>query len=339
MVYKSLQRQNGVALIMAVVSVSIIAIIAVAISSEQSLLIRRIQNTILVDSGWQYAIGGEQFAALVLQKEKIAGKESGDDYDHNTETHLSEKFLFPLENVGGTISGSMKDLQGLFNLTNLKNTNGAVNFVAVAAFDNLLDLVGVPKIIQDSLIASVLDWIDEDQQELPNGAEDSYYQILEKPYLAANQLFKSLEELRLVKSFNEKIPQLNNKEVTIFELLKDYLVVLPTQTALNVNTASKFVLQASYPHLNVKKVENLVRKVNNGSPFTTVANFKSHAANQAQNGKAILWENYIAADVHSEYFEVNLMVTFGGIDIPLYSVMRRNLDDGKVYVVRRQRGK
>jgi len=340
MAYKSLQRQGGVALIMAVVSVAIIAIIAVAMSSEQTLLIRRIQNTILVDSAWQYAIGGEQFAALALQKEQAEGKKANKDYDHSKELHLSEEFLFPLEGVGGSISGNMEELQGLFNLTNLVQADGSDNSAGTATFQNLLTQVGVPASLKDNLSAAVTDWTDPDQQELPNGAEDSYYQTLEKPYLAANQPFKSVEELRLVKGFNEKIPQPNSdEEVTVFELLEEYLVVLPTQTALNVNTASEPVLQAAYPHLNASTAADLVKKAAEDPPFTTKDDFTGHAANQQQNGQAVEWDNFLPVDVRSEYFAINLTVSLGGIDTPLYSVLRRNLDDGKVHVVRRQRGK
>ena len=339
MVYNSMQRQTGVALIMAVVSVAIIAIIAVAMSSEQTLLIRRIQNTILVDNAWQYAIGGEQFAALALQKEHSEGKKNNEDYDHGNEVHLAEEFVFPLEDVGGLVAGDMQELQGLFNLSNLDNGNGALNTIGIATFENLMAQVGVPQSLRDGLSAAVSDWIDTDQQELANGAEDSYYQTLEKPYLAANQIFKSVEELRLVKGFNDKVPLPDNEEKTVFELLEEHLVVLPTQTTLNVNTASETVLLASFPHLSDSKAQELVERAEQDPPFTAAADFTGHSANQAPAGQSIDWNDYIPVDVRSEYFAVNLTVSLGGIDTPLYSVLRRNLDAGKVHVVRRQRGK
>ena len=339
MVYKSMRRQSGVALIMAVVSVAIISIIAVAMSSEQTLLIRRIQNTILVDSAWQYAIGGEQFAALALQKEQVEGKKNNEDYDHSNEVHLSEEFAFPLEDVGGVIAGDMQELQGLFNLTNLENGNGAVSTIGMATFENLISQVGVPQSLRGGLAASVSDWVDPDQQELANGAEDSYYQTLEKPYLAANQIFKSVEELRLVRGFNEIVPLPNNEEKTVFELLEEHLVVLPTQTALNVNTATETILLASFPHLNANQAAELVERAKEDPPFSSASDFTGHSANQPQNGQSIDWNDYLPVDVRSEYFSVNLTVSLGGIDTPLYSVLRRNLDDGKVHVVRRQRGK
>ena len=339
MVYKSMRRQSGVALIMAVVSVAIISIIAVAMSSEQTLLIRRIQNTILVDSAWQYAIGGEQFAALALQKEQVESKKNNEDYDHSNEVHLSEEFAFPLEDVGGVIAGDMQELQGLFNLTNLENGNGAVSTIGMATFENLISQVGVPQSLRDGLAASVSDWVDADQQELANGAEDSYYQTLEKPYLAANQIFKSVEELRLVRGFNEIVPLPNNEEKTVFELLEEHLVVLPTQTALNVNTATETILLASFSHLNANQAAELVERAKEDPPFSSASDFTGHSANQPQNGQSIDWNDYLPVDVRSEYFSVNLTVSLGGIDTPLYSVLRRNLDDGKVHVVRRQRGK
>ncbi len=209
----------------------------------------------------------------------------------------------------------------------------------MATFENLISQVGVPQSLRGGLAASVSDWVDPDQQELANGAEDSYYQTLEKPYLAANQIFKSVEELRLVRGFNEIVPLPNNEEKTVFELLEEHLVVLPTQTALNVNTATETILLASFPHLNANQAAELVERAKEDPPFSSASDFTGHSANQPQNGQSIDWNDYLPVDVRSEYFSVNLTVSLGGIDTPLYSVLRRNLDDGKVHVVRRQRGK
>lgn len=336
-------KQRGVALIMAVVAVAIVALIAVAMTSDQNLLVRRVQNTVLVDSAWQYALGGEQFAALALKKEQEEGIKNNKSYDSPIEAHLSEQFIFPLENVGGTISGNLEELQGRFNLTNLLTDDGGVDLDAAPAFERLLVILG----ISPDAYNVVMDWIDADQQELPNGAEDTYYQTLERPYLAANQPFSSLEELRLLKGFDQPVNQNVNTPSdaenveTVFDVLAKHVVVLPTRTELNVNTATPEVLRAYFNHINAANANKLVEKAQSEEPFTSVSDFKGHNAAAASSGKTQdeVFKNTPTIDVRSEYFAANLRVELGGIETPLYSVLRRNLDTGKVHVVRRTRGK
>lgn len=343
----SIQRQRGVALIMAVVTVAIVALIAVAMSAEQNLLVRRVQNTILLDSAWQYALGGEQFAALALKREQEQGKKNNEDYDYPRERHLSDEFTFPLENVGGVITGDMKDLQGKFNLTNLQQNDGSMDLNARTAFEGLLLKLQLPR----DLLSVIEDWMDADQELLPDGAEDSYYQTLESPYMTANQSLKSVEELRLLKGFNEPYQQQNiglapnqdeeEEEKTIYDVLSEHVVVLPTRTALNVNTATAPVLQAYFDHITAQQAEKLVEKAQSDKPFESLEAFKNDGNTAPPAGKdpKAVFQNVPDAGVKSEYFEVNLTVSLGGIETPLYSVLKRNLDDGKVYVVRRSRGK
>lgn len=83
----------------------------------------------------------------------------------------------------------------------------------------------------EMLLEGVLDWIDDNENESGSGgAESNFYQGMKDPYRAANSgLFKSVDELRLVRGFNES-PML----VT---LLQPYITVLPVGDAgLNINT-------------------------------------------------------------------------------------------------------
>ncbi len=335
MVYKTPHSQRGVALIMAVVAVGIIAIIAVSMSSEQNLLVRRIQNIVLVDAAWQYAIGGEQFAALALKKDHEQGKKIKEEYDYPKEPHLAETFLFPIEDVGGTIEGGLEDLQGRFNLTNLQTADGGVDMEAEPAFKRLLTALG----LNPNLAMVVSDWIDSDDQALPSGAEDSFYQTLERPYLAANQPFASLEELRLLKGFDELIEQPDGTQKTVFAILREHVAVLPTHTALNVNAASAPVLRAYMEHVSAEDAEAISAKGHGEEPYTSIDDFKQDEAHKLPDNRAVNWSHIPEIGVQSEYFAVNLKVSLGGIETPLYSVLHRNLGDGSVHIVRRRRGK
>ncbi|MDO8312843.1 MAG: type II secretion system minor pseudopilin GspK, partial [Sideroxyarcus sp.] len=82
----------------------------------------------------------------------------------------------------------------------------------------------------EMLLAAVVDWMDGDEDESgPGGAESNFYQGMEEPYRTPNAFFKSVDELRLVRGFNE-----NPMLVT---LLQPFITVLPVPDAgLNINT-------------------------------------------------------------------------------------------------------
>src|SRR5690606_30080488 len=80
------------------------------------------------------------------------------------------------------------------------------------------------------LLESVLDWMDADDNESGmGGAESNYYQGLKNGYLPANAPFKSVDELRLVRGFND-LPYLVLR-------LQAFVTVLPgDKVGMNINT-------------------------------------------------------------------------------------------------------
>lgn len=86
----------------------------------------------------------------------------------------------------------------------------------------------------EMLLAGVVDWIDADNNESgAGGAEANFYQGLKEPYRPADTFFKSVDELRLVRGFNES-PML-------VKLLLPFVTALPVDQAgkhigLNINT-------------------------------------------------------------------------------------------------------
>lgn len=82
----------------------------------------------------------------------------------------------------------------------------------------------------EMLLAGVVDWVDSDDAESGSGgAESNFYQGMKEPYRAANALFKSVDELRLVRGFNES--------PILVTLLQPFITALPVADAgLNINT-------------------------------------------------------------------------------------------------------
>ncbi len=80
---------------------------------------------------------------------------------------------------------------------------------------------------------AIIDWRDQDDNPLQNGAESSYYRSLSTPYSARNKNFDSVEELQMVKEIDPKI----------FKALKPFVTIYG-DGVLNFNTASAAALQA-----------------------------------------------------------------------------------------------
>lgn len=85
----------------------------------------------------------------------------------------------------------------------------------------------------DILASSIIDWRDEDNLSLPNGAEDEYYRSLKWPYECKDFPFQTTEELRYVKQMNSDI----------FKKIEPYITIYGSGT-VNINTASRNILSA-----------------------------------------------------------------------------------------------
>ena len=147
--------------------------------------------------------------------------------------------------------------------------------------------------IETDLIPALLDWIDADTTaRYPNGAEDDYYMDLERPYRAANRGLTSIRELMLIKGFDREV----------YEKLKSHLVILPSATDINVNTASKEILMSLSPLIDSASADMLIsaREV---QAFQSVEAFLEHP---------LVRGRFVDADglsVDSEFFSLKMTVS------------------------------
>jgi len=126
----------------------------------------------------------------------------------------------------------------------------------------LLRELDVPEDQAGMIAASVIDWKDENQTVMEEdlGAEQSYYEQLERPYDCKNRYLETAEELLLVRGMTP----------AIFERLRPYITVYPFWGSLRVNfsTAPEPVLLAlarwatgARTGANEIDAESFVRKV------------------------------------------------------------------------------
>jgi DNA uptake protein ComE-like DNA-binding protein len=98
----------------------------------------------------------------------------------------------PQESTGGTFEG-----QVWWRLT---DESRKINVNLVSS-----DVLSRIKRMDQAVVASILDWIDEDDIPNPDGAENEYYASLSPSYRCKNRPFESLEELLFVKGITAEI--------------------------------------------------------------------------------------------------------------------------------------
>jgi general secretion pathway protein K len=231
------KTQRGVAVVLAMGVVALAAIAAAAMLASQSTWSR------------QAALGAEhaQAQALVQAGVDWARALLSDDRRLSGADHLGEPWalrLPPIPVDNGELAGHIDDQQGAFNLNNLVS-NGVANPAHVIQYRRLLQILDLPETLADAL----LDWIDADGEPQPQGgAEDSAYQALPTPYLAANRPLTDVAELAQVLGYGDAVRA----------RLRPFITALPRPTALNVNTASPEVLAAVVSGLDLDDARALV---------------------------------------------------------------------------------
>lgn len=225
-------KQQGVALIIVLLIVAIVSVLATEMGSRLQLQIKRASNIKDNNQAYWYAMGAEQYARKSI-KNLI---EQGGATIH-LEQAWDQEFVYPIE--GGGIQAQLVDMQSCFNLNALKEpiagTGGSNSLLPERklAFERLLGQVEptIPSYNIDMLQDSLVDWLDEDDSPLGQGAEDSEYESRQFPYIAANNYMVHKSELRLI----------NGVEVPWLRELLKLVCVLPNDSlfSININTVTE----------------------------------------------------------------------------------------------------
>jgi general secretion pathway protein K len=161
---------------------------------------------------------------------RVALRQDARDNDFDTLDEIWSREAPPFELGDGAIRVTVEDEERKLNLNLLVLQNGnAVDENRLGQFRLLLTQLG----LDPSLADAVVDWLDNDDSPRVGGAESSYYEALPFPYKAKNDLFDSIDELRLVRGFTPEI----------FEKLRPFVTVT-SSGKVNINTAPKEVLMS-----------------------------------------------------------------------------------------------
>lgn len=230
---KPTHREGGTVLVLVLLIVALVAGLSVKFAAQYQLGLARAETRWHGAQARAFLEGTEEVAKLMFPEADI-----DPNIDYLGEPWGSE---VPINDEGvagfarmtdATIQLNLNDLARPIDLTKPEGTPERYS-EPQRRFIRLLQTFPDLPLDQNQaemLLAGVVDWVDADDAESgPGGAESNFYQGMKEPYRAANAFFKSVDELRMVRGFNES--------PILITLLQPYITALPVADAgLNINT-------------------------------------------------------------------------------------------------------
>lgn len=303
--------QRGVALLAALILTLAVALVLSNIFYRHQIDVAQAGASVHRDQALLLALSGESWAAQMLSdaQDDRSVDEFGEDW-------AQAMPLLPVE--GGILTGCIADMQARINLNNfasydapaLRLEMNSENMGTAKVWIRLLDILEFPA--DPARVARIIDWLDADSATVNSwGAEQPDYDNRRPPRVVANTRVSDVTELAAISGY----------EVWEVQRLAAWSSALPSDTAININTASDEVLLALSGTLN----EPFVDVVLENRPFNTVADFHAMITREfvlAPADVSARWPPSIV-DVKTDYFELYLDVTLGEAHIELKSIMSR----------------
>jgi general secretion pathway protein K len=245
-------RQRGVAVITALLLTTLAVTIVASLFWQQQVQVRSMENQRLhLQTKWILR-GALDWARLVLRQ---------DGSDHRDWTTLDAVWNTPLaetrldqyierERVQGevfdaTLSGHIEDATARYNLLNLAN-GGAPDLLNVRIFRRLLTNLQLDPALAEKVAQAVASSV---PFEVPQGDGSGVQQVQQQPASLPIEMNR-VDDLLAVPGFTP----------AMVEKLRPFVIVLPSKTPVNVNTAPAEVLAALVKDYSVSQATALVAR-------------------------------------------------------------------------------
>lgn len=309
---KRAQAQRGAALLLAMLTVTLVATFAATALWQQWRAVEVEQSERARSQSAWVLVGALDWGRLILREDARAS---------GSIDHLAEPWAVPLQesrmstflaaengvSQGGDeglpevfLSGSIVDLQSRMNVANLVDAEGKLIDKPLEAFKRLFELLGVP---QAELLAMAENLRRASQKQTDDGAD-----------------------VPLRPERFDQLVWLGVSPATL-RVLEPHVTLLPQSTQINLNTASAQVIAASAEDLDLAAAQRLVQARTN-SPLRDVA----AAAKILSPDSALTTNDY---SVTSSFFEVNGRLRMEGTVVSERSLVQRK--NNAVTTVWRQR--
>ncbi len=322
------RKQSGVALIMVLLLLAVMTAIAATMSERLFTNFKRATSQVNHQQAYWYSVGVEALAKAGIEQ----------SYKDNDTINLSQPWAieeqqYPLDY--GQAIGKVVDKQACFNLNALagdvKSSADNQSPYLVKVLRSLLEQQEVEPYLAEVISDSSWEFVDSNSTVQSNtGAEDSTYESMQPPYLAANGFMADSSEFRAV----------NQVTNDIMYKMSPLLCALPSKEwKLNINTIdekqSAILVALFQPYLSEQNAKELVnnRKYDG---WQSIDDFLVEASIASVDEKTRqLAKPYLSVD--SQYFEVDAQILVEQSRVRLRSLLYSK-DKKKTVVVRRRFG-
>ncbi|NWD27752.1 MULTISPECIES: type II secretion system minor pseudopilin GspK [Pseudomonas] len=247
-------KQRGMAIISALLIAAVVAVIAGAMLTRQTVFTRSLEAEQLRIQGQWLLSGG-----LETSRQRL-----WDARRQDVLTRLDQPWARP---IGGAFEGRIEDEQGKFNLRNLV-TQQQPDAVQLQSFERLCQLIGIDLAVSRRISRRVIDSYDQRVGTASftggfNSSRDTSPGAAAQVTPARYPMLRSLADLSAIEGLDPR--QLRR--------MASYVSVLPGNTWVNGNTASAEVLSAVVPGLSLSHAKALVAERDGGRWFVNRGDF------------------------------------------------------------------
>jgi len=245
-------NERGMVLLLVLVVVALLSALLTEFAYSSLVDLRLAETFRDTTRAYYLAAGGVRVGRMLLQEDR-------NGYDGADELWSQGVSGYPVGE--GTVSIAIEDLGGRVDLNRLVDATGNVDVVSMDRCLRLFDNLGLDD--PDALVDALIDWLDPDGETRPLGAEGEHYLGLEHPYPVKDGSLESLDELLLVRGFDE----------SVLEQLAPHVTVHGAER-INVNTASVEVLQSLAEEMDRPAAEAIV-DARRETPFRDLERLKT----------------------------------------------------------------
>jgi general secretion pathway protein K len=336
-----MRREKGMVLILVLVVVALVVGLGVKYASQFQLGMAHAESRWVSIQARSLLMAAEEVAILLFPLGDIDSSMDYPDEPWNNQVPLTD------EGVDGM--ARLVDAQAQLNLNDLGKPIEPTSLPgsperyseSQRQFIRLLQTfqqeMPMSQLEAENMLEAVVDWLDPDNDQTGSGgAEANYYQGMPQPYLPPNGLFRSVDELRMIRGFNER-PEL-------FMLLEPYITVLPKAgVGLSINDLP---VEKPYGLPGINNLRLAVNSKNILEPMTEqqaqtimLSRPETGFASEAEIGEA--WRKGMSDEldvsgykVKTEFFWLESTIQIGEQRRQMRSLMVRN-ESGLVVVQRR----
>lgn len=332
------RRKRGVVLVLVLFLTILLAASIAAFVRRATIDAMIIQNRDRAAQAEALARGGVRLAETLLLEDLVEDQnreETGVETKRDVWARAGTT-QFEMED-GGVLRLEIRDAGSLINLNGFFKEEWpstpagelAVEFLRVFLQQVIDDMPGKPEeklYDTETLVWNLIDYIDtNDTREKQGGPENELYEKYEPPYTAANRPLLSIDELRKIDGFDERLVTALEPYVTVYP----YAMNGKTPRGINPNTAPEWVLRMLYYRDGISEYrladEDIVRAISraraDGMRFCPSSGDECHLLSDAH--EALDTKIYPTPNYESSVFIVRAEAKVGEVTKTIEAILDR----------------